>query len=143
MVKGLRLLLDTHVVIWMARDPERLPGALIKAIESADVRYVSHISSWEIQIKGEKLGSRFGFSLEQFERAMKSLACTEMPIEYSDIQRLNKMRFFHSGPFDRMLMSQAAGRDVYLASLDQDIVKTFGKEHSFDLFSDRARAGSH
>jgi PIN domain nuclease of toxin-antitoxin system len=136
---GQPLLLDTHVLIWIANDPNRIPQSLRNAINTADARYVSHVSSWEIQIKSEKLGSRFLFSLDRLEETMMSLNCTEMPIEYSDIQRLNKLRFFHSDPFDRMLMSQAAGRDVYLASLDQEIVNTFEKERAFLLFSDRAR----
>ncbi len=43
------LLLDTHVMIWMAAAPERLPGSLKRAIEKTEIRYVSHASAWEIQ----------------------------------------------------------------------------------------------
>lgn len=133
------LLLDTHVIIWMATEPERLPGPLLRAIERTDTRFVSHASAWEIQIKHEKHGSRFNFSLDQLEQTMKAFSCTELPIEYVDIRGLSQMRFFHPDPFDRLLMSQASRRSVYLASLDENIIETFQAEKSFCLFTDRAR----
>ena len=136
---GHSLLLDTHVLIWMATAPERLPGSLLKAIEKVETRFVSHVSAWEIQIKHEKHGVRFSFSLDQLEQTMKAFSCTELPIEYKDIHGLNQMRFFHPDPFDRLLMSQAAVRSVYLATLDQNIVHTFEIDRAFYIFTDRAR----
>lgn len=136
---GYSLLLDTHVVIWMATSPERLPRSLLKAIEAVRTRFVSHASAWEIQIKHERHGPRFDFSLEQLEQAMKAFSCTELAIAYEDIRALNRMRFFHPDPFDRLLMSQAALRSVYLATLDQKIVSTFEMDKAFCIFTDRAR----
>jgi PIN domain nuclease of toxin-antitoxin system len=133
------LLLDTHVVIWMATDPERLPGSLLRAVETARTRFVSHASAWEIQIKHEKYGARFNFSLDQLEQAMKAFSCTELPIEYKDIRNLNQMRFLHPDPFDRLLMSQASLRPLHLATLDQNIIATFENDKAFYLFTDRAR----
>lgn len=133
------LLLDTHVVIWMATEPGRLPPSLLTAIETVETRYVSHASAWEIQIKHEKHGPRFNFSLHQLDQTMRAFSCTELAIEYKDIRHLNHMRFFHTDPFDRLLMSQAALRSVYLATLDQNIVKTFESENTFHIFTDRAR----
>lgn len=139
MMPGHSLLLDTHVVIWMATDPERLPRSLLSAIETVETRFVSHASAWEIQIKHEKHGSRFDFSLDQLEQTMKAFSCTELPIEYKDLRGLNQMRFFHPDPFDRLLMSQAALRSLYLATLDQNIIKTFEIDRAFYVFTDRAR----
>ena len=135
---GHALLLDTHVVIWMATSPERLPDSLLKAIEKVETRFVSHVSAWEIQIKHEKHGAGFNFSLGQLEQTMKAFSCTELPVEYSDIRGLDQMRSFHTDPFDRLLMSQAARRSVYLATLDENIIRTFEKDRAFYLFTDRA-----
>lgn len=139
MISGHSLLLDTHVVIWMATDPERLPSSLLRAVEAVETRYVSHATAWEIQIKHERHGQRFNFSLNQLEETMKAFSCTELPIEYRDIRGLNQMRFLHPDPFDRLLMSQAARRPVYLATLDENIIRAFEKEKGFDIFTDRAR----
>jgi len=136
---GHALLLDTHVVIWMATDPARLPRSLLNAIETVDTRFVSYASAWEIQIMHEKHGSRFNFSLDQLEETMKAFSCTELPIEYKDIRGLNQMQFFHPDPFDRLLMSQATLRSVYLATLDQNIINTFEANKAFCLFTDCAR----
>jgi PIN domain nuclease of toxin-antitoxin system len=136
---GYSLLLDTHVVIWMSIAPKRLPRALVRAIEKVETRFVSHVSAWEVQLKHEKHGSRFAFSLDQLEETMKAFSCTELPIDYKDIRGLNQMRFLHPDPFDRLLMSQAAHRAVYLATLDQDIIQTFEKDHAFGIFTDRAK----
>ncbi|HLJ16841.1 MAG TPA: type II toxin-antitoxin system VapC family toxin [Bryobacteraceae bacterium] len=134
------LLLDTHVVIWMATDPERLPAPLLRAIETAEIRFVSNVSAWEIQIKHEKHGRQFNFSLDHLEQTMKAFSCTELPIEYRDIHGLNRIRFFHPDPFDRLLMSQAAHRrSVYLATLDQNIIRTFEIDKEFYIFTDRAK----
>lgn len=123
----------------MARQPDRLPASLRTAISSAPTRFVSHATAWEIQIKHEKHGPRFDFSLDQLELTMKGFSCTELPIEYADIRGLNEMRFLHPDPFDRLLMSQAARRPVYLATLDWNIIQTFERAHAFSIFTDRPR----
>jgi PIN domain nuclease of toxin-antitoxin system len=133
---GRSLLLDTHVLIWMATEPDRLPLSLLNAIETVETRFVSHVSAWEIQIKREKHGARFNFSLDQLEQTMKAFSCTELPIEYKDIRGLNQMRFFHPDPFDRLLMSQASVRSLYLATLDQNIIQTFEINKAFRIFTD-------
>ncbi len=138
MKSGYSLLLDTHIVIWIATAPERLPASLKKAIETAKTRYVSHASAWEIQIKYDKHGPRFAFSLDQFELTMKAFSCTELPIDYQDIRGLDQVNFVNSDPFDRLLMSQAARRSVYLATLDQNIIQTFERNNAFSIFTDRA-----
>ena len=68
---------------------------------------------------------------------MKAFSCTELPIDYKDIRGLDRMRFFHPDPFDRLLMSQAAHRSVYLATLDRNIIKAF----ETDIFTDRQGKG--
>ncbi len=133
------LLLDTHVIIWMASQPERLPRALLSAIEKAETRFISHVSAWEIQIKRDKYGPRFDFSLEQLDQTTHAFSCLELPIEYQDIRHLNRMHFLHPDPFDRLLMSQAARRHMYLATLDEDIISTFEAAKAFRIFTDRAR----
>lgn len=140
---GHPLLLDTHVVIWMATAPERLPAALLNAIETTGTRLVSHATAWEIQIKHEKHGPRFDFSLDQLEQTMKAFSCTELPIDYRDIRELDHMRCFHSDPFDRLLMSQARRRSLYLATLDENILRAFETDKAFSVFTDRAREGSN
>ncbi len=70
---------------------------------------------------------------------MKAFSCTELPVEYRDIRGLNQTRSCHPDPFDRLLMSQATLRALYLATLDRNIIQTFEMDKAFYIFTDRAR----
>jgi len=137
----LDLLLDTHIVIWMATAPKRIPKRLLAAIEAAHHRYVSHVTAMEIQLKHLKSGELFPFNLDHLEAAMKEFSCTEMPIALSDISTMGQMQPLHQDPFDRLLMAQALNRNVYLATLDRDILRCFHKDKAFRVFANRAMQG--
>jgi len=133
----LDLLLDTHIVIWMATAPSRIPKRLLGAIETAGHRFVSHATALEIQLKHLKRPELFPFSLHHLDVAMKEFSCTELPITYSDIRTVGQMRPLHQDPFDRLLIAQAANQKVYLATLDQDILRYFHRDKPFAIFADR------
>lgn len=127
------LLLDTHIVVWLATDPDRISLALLEAIEEASHRFVSHATALEVQIKHQKNPKAFPFSLYHLEQSMKEFSCRELPIAYSDIQRLNQMEFLHADPFDRILMAQAAARNVRLITTDEKILLTTKRYKSFTI----------
>lgn len=128
------LLLDTHIVIWMAIDPDRIPLTLAAAIEGAERRFVSHVTALEIQLEHAKNPAAFPFSLREFEETMKEFSCTQLPITYQDIHLLGQMAFLHADPFDRLIMAQARNHNICLASLDEKIVRTFQTHETFQLF---------
>lgn len=129
------LLLDTHIVIWIATNPKRIPAALRKAIEEADRRLVSDVTALEIQIKNLKNPTAFPFCLADLELSMREVCCSSLPLAYSDIKMLAEMEFLHSDPFDRLLMAQARARTLCLATLDEDILRTFERYRAFPVFS--------
>ncbi len=53
------------------------------------------------------------------------------------------MRFLLPDRFDRLLMSRAQRRPVYLATLDQNIINTFEMDRAFHLFADQAHERKH
>ena len=133
------LLLDTHIIIWMATAPSRIPAKLLAAIEEVDRRYVSHVTAFEIQLKNLKSPGAFPFSLRHLENAMKEFSCTELPITSQDINSLGEIEFLHSDPFDRLLMAQARNRELFLATLDKDILRTFERHKAFRVFAEEPR----
>jgi PIN domain nuclease of toxin-antitoxin system len=137
----LDLLLDTHIVIWMAMAPKKIPRRLLSAIETANYRFVSHVTALEVQRKHLKSPELFPFDLRHLEAAMKEFSCTELPITYGDIKTIGRLQCLHQDPFDRLLMAQASSRNVYLATLDQDILRCFEREKAFRIFADRAMRG--
>ena len=128
------LLLDTHIIVWMATSPKRISRQLLVAIEEADHRFISHVTALEIQLKNLKNPVAFSFSLKQLQQTMKEFSCTELPITYQDIHALGEMQFLHSDPFDRLLMAQASHHKLPLATLDKDILRTFDQHKSFSVF---------
>lgn len=129
------LLLDTHIVVWLATDPDRLPIHILETISSASHRFVSHISALEIQIKHQKAPEKFGFSLSHYEASIKEFGLEQMPLTYDDIRNLDAMEFLHRDPFDRMLMAQANARDLRLVTQDEKIIKTALRFRSFQVLN--------
>lgn len=132
----LDFLLDTHIVIWMASAPDRIPKRLLMAIEDARNRFVSHVTAFEVQLKHLKDAAAFPFTLEHLELAMKQFVCTELPITYADIKAAGQLRLLHRDPFDRLLVAQAANRKIHFATLDVDILRASKKYKEFSVFAD-------
>jgi PIN domain nuclease of toxin-antitoxin system len=112
-----RLLLDTHVVLWvMADDPSLSPSARA-TIGRAETVYVSAVSLWEIHIKAGlgKLSIDQDLLLERLTAAgFESLAITW---EHADA--LRQLPDIHRDPFDRMLVAQAISEPLKLMTTDK------------------------
>jgi PIN domain nuclease of toxin-antitoxin system len=112
-----KLLLDTHALIWMARDHERLSERAASALRdpSHDV-FVSAVSGWEIAIKRARGRLRF----PDVDREMVSaLQLTELPVALRHAAEIGTLPHHHRDPFDRMLIAQARTDGLTLVSRDQ------------------------
>ncbi len=102
----MRLLLDTHALIWALADPDRLPRPVRSAIESPrNLVFVSAASAWEIAIKSA-LG-KIDFPLETLPSALETTHFAELPIGVRHAIRLKQLPRRHRDPFDRILIAQA------------------------------------
>jgi PIN domain nuclease of toxin-antitoxin system len=110
------LLLDTHVVLWWQRDDRRLGRAARRAIERADVVWVSAVSGWEVAIK-TALGR---LSLDEpFSVLIHADDFTELPVTLAHSTRLAALPPHHPDPFDRMIVAQALVERATLVSHDR------------------------
>jgi len=114
----MRLLLDTHTLIWWLMDDPALPEAARNAIASPenDV-YVSLVSAWEIAVK-RQLG-KIEFPLEAFDDILATNQFEPLPIRLDHILALGKLPMHHRDPFDRLLVAQASNGNLTLVSRDQ------------------------
>jgi PIN domain nuclease of toxin-antitoxin system len=117
----MRILLDTHIVIWLAYADPRIPFTLRNLVLQADTRYVSAVSAAEIAIKHRKFGKQFDFSLKSLAMAVSALACEELPLTAAHVAALAHLPRLHDDPFDHLLMSQAITERVPLLTLDAKI----------------------
>ena len=114
----MRLLLDTHALLWWLAGNPRLPVTARRAIhdQSNDV-LVSAASAWEIATK-----FRLGKLPEAAEIALDPAGAIidqgfeGLPITVEDAARAGQLPGYHPDPFDRMLIAQALARNIPLVS---------------------------
>ena len=130
----MNLLLDTHAILWMLSDDQRLPPSARKLIlEAQDIRY-SPASLWEIGIKLSidryqlKLADDWATTIP---RALEANACRHLPISATHCEKVSKLPWIHRDPFDRMLIAQAQCEDLTLLSVDQMIPHYPGLKHAW------------
>jgi len=115
---SVRVLLDTHLLLWALSQPSKLSAAARKQIVAAEV-YVSAASIWEISIKSAlgKLAANAGEVLAGIEPAGFSL----LPITGEHAAKVAELPLLHKDPFDRMLVAQAATEPMVLLTNDEPL----------------------
>ena len=115
----MKLLLDTHVLIWwLADDPELGHQAREAIADAENTVYVSAVSLWEIAIK-QGLGK---LDLpEDFHETLRAQGLSELPITWEHAQQNRSLPRLHRDPFDRMLVAQAQVEQLTLVTCDDEV----------------------
>lgn len=116
----MRLLLDTHALLWWLTDEEALGERArehIAAAENAIV--VSAASMWEIAIK-QRLG-KIVADIAEIEKEIAQQGMVRLGIEADHLIELTSLPDYHRDPFDRMLIAQARAEDMPLMTRDPEI----------------------
>ena len=118
----MRLLLDTHALLWFLTTPEKLPETAHRAIQSAENEvYASLASAWEIAIKVAI--RRLDFDLRSLEPALAATGIQALGVSLPHTVLLSALPLHHRDPFDRMLVAQAMGESMTLVSRDRELAK--------------------
>ncbi len=116
----MRILLDTHALLWWDDDPTKLSDTARAAIEEeTNTVFISVVNAWEIQIKVQlgKLGLTKPLSdIIQTQQATNGFEL--LPVGLSHVFALDRLPFHHKDPFDRLLIAQAIHEDLTLISND-------------------------
>ncbi|HWS62798.1 MAG TPA: type II toxin-antitoxin system VapC family toxin [Steroidobacteraceae bacterium] len=114
----MRVLLDTHLLLWALSRPSKLSAATRKKIVAADV-FVSAASIWEVSIKSAlgKLAANPSEVLAGIEPAGFSL----LPITGEHTAKVAELPMLHKDPFDRMLVAQALVEPMLLLTNDETL----------------------
>ena len=110
----MRVLLDTHVLLWAVLNDARLTSAQVRAISEGEV-YLSSASVWEVGIK--RAIGKLDVPENLFEIAVDA-GCRPLPISWIHAEAAAALPPHHSDPFDRMLVAQARCERLSLASSD-------------------------
>jgi PIN domain nuclease of toxin-antitoxin system len=119
-----KLLLDTHVLLWAAGEPERLSPATRALIEAAEHELVfSSASVWEIAIKRSLGRADFVVDPRLLRRGLLDNGYTELPITSEHALAVDALPPLHRDPFDRILVAQATVEGMVLVTADPTVLR--------------------
>lgn len=113
----MRLLLDTHLVLWALAGHPRLPSGAKRLIKAADAVYVSAVSVWEVAIK-QRLG-KLEVGLADLLAGIDEAGFLELPVRAAHAARVAELELIHTDPFDRLLVAQAMAEPLRLLTADE------------------------
>ena len=120
----MRILIDTHILIWHLEDDEKLSsyhGLLIE--DPANTVSISVASFWEIAIKVSRGKLSLSRPMNEIVSHIQQSTITVMAIEPEHTIQVAQLPFIHNDPFDRMIVAQALAEDLSLISTDSDFTK--------------------
>ncbi|WP_116135565.1 type II toxin-antitoxin system VapC family toxin [Trinickia diaoshuihuensis] len=123
----MKLLLDTHLLLWAAGRPERLSAAARALIEDEENTLLfSAASLWEITIKSDLRRPDFRVDPRLLRRALVDNGYLELPVTHRHVLALKGLSALHRDPFDRMLVAQSSAEGVALVTADPLVAQYAG-----------------
>lgn len=115
----MKYLLDTHVLLWLVGDPERVPREVREVLaEPSHTLYASAVSAMEVATK-TRLGKLDDVGLlPAWDRRVQDIGATDLPLSTAAALRAGSLQWAHRDPFDRMLVAQAIDEAATLVSVD-------------------------
>ena len=116
----MRLLLDTHIFIWWADEPERLGERLLDALLDIENELIlSVVSLWEMQIKSQLGKLTLRRPLKELVHLQQSVNGLQLlPVTANHVFLLDELPLIHKDPFDRLIIAQALAENLILVSHD-------------------------
>lgn len=123
----MKLLLDSHLLLWVAGAPERLPAAARALFDDpANELLFSAASLWEIAIK-QGLGRRdFRVDARVLRRGLFDNGYAELPVTSEHAVAIDSLPPIHRDPFDRILVAQAQIEGIMLVTSDATVAQYSG-----------------
>jgi PIN domain nuclease of toxin-antitoxin system len=115
----MKLLLDTHLLLWAAGSPDRLPAAARLLLEDSENELLfSAASLWEIVIKRTLGRSDFQVDARVLRRGLLDNGYQELAITSEHAVSIDSLPLIHKDPFDRILVAQATVEGIALLTAD-------------------------
>lgn len=116
----MRLLLDTHVLLWAAAEPQKIPVPVYDRIVSpANEVLFSAASIWEIAIKLQLGRIESSVSPDDIAAAAEEMGFVELPVRAAHAAGVQRLPLHHRDPFDRLLIIQAMAEPARLLTVDR------------------------
>ncbi len=119
----MRLLLDTHLILWWEAGSEKLPVELGTLVGEADTVFISRASLWEVVIK-VSIG-KLGLNVERFTVNIEKHGFEWLDIRNAHLLSIARLPLFddHRDPFDRLLVAQSLSEPLLLLTADKRLAR--------------------
>lgn len=115
----MKLLLDTHILVWAMGEPARLAPALRDVLEDPQHTLCFSVASlWELVIKAGMRREGFQVQPSLLRRTLLEGGFVELPIEAAHVLAVAGLPPLHRDPFDRLLLAQAEREGLLLITAD-------------------------
>lgn len=116
----MRILIDTHILLWHMNADDRLKKSWREEIENdKNTIYLSKASLWEIAVKLSLKKLAFATPFREVENYLAKNSFEMLDFGYHEFQLLTELPFYHGDPFDRIIISQAIHRTIHVISSDK------------------------
>lgn len=115
----MKLLLDTHCLLWLLTDAPELGAAPRRAISDAESVWFSDASLWELGLKWRK--GKIGLPPRRIVKQAITNGLHALPIDREALLLSCELRQTHSDPFDRLLYAQAKHGGYRLLTIDRKL----------------------
>jgi len=112
----MRVLLDTHILLWTLTEDPRLSGKARKLIENAAEIYISAATFWEMAIK-VGLG-KLAVDLDEIREYCLESGFVELPVTSEHAIAVKDLEHHHKDPFDRLIVATAMSEPMRLLTAD-------------------------
>jgi PIN domain nuclease of toxin-antitoxin system len=127
----MKLLLDTHLLLWAAGQPERLSDKALALIESPENElFFSAASLWEVAIKRGLGRADLHVDARLLRRGLLDNGYSELPIGSEHVVAIDNLPPIHKDPFDRILVAQAQVEGITLLTADPLVARYPGAMRS-------------
>jgi PIN domain nuclease of toxin-antitoxin system len=115
----MKLLLDTHLLLWAAGEPQRLSKQARTLIDNPDNELIfSAASLWEVAIIRGLGREDFKVDARLLRRGLLDNGYSELPIISDHVVATESLPLIHKDPFDRILVAQATVEGITLLTID-------------------------
>ena len=120
----MKLLLDTHIVLWFWDNVEKLSKEMFSAItEPANEKYISIVSAWELAIKINIGKLTFEGGVANFFKMIEENGFDLLPVKEDHIKHLETLPLHHRDPFDRLLLATAISEQMTFITSDKEFAQ--------------------
>jgi PIN domain nuclease of toxin-antitoxin system len=115
----MKLLLDTHLLLWAAEGEAYVPDGALRLMSDPDNELLfSAASLWEIAIKSTLQRADFRVDVRLLRRSLLDNGYLELPVRSEHVTGIPGLPPLHKDPFDRLLVAQAIAEGVILLTND-------------------------